>query len=475
MVRRNATTLTEVLIAIFIMGIGLMAILALFPLGAVQMAQALKDQRAAEAAANAASMARIIWKQACEADAAYTYAVGTTHALFRAPINPADTNPEKRQYPRAIQRFVYAMDDPNFNDVAGTTPNSASYPGSPVPIPPGPTAVPGGFSFSPAPGSAAVTQYTDMIPTPLSGPLANQSSYPVLVDMFGWINGSTPNDQCWVAHGATPLPQPFAAGGSKTGAIPRRPLYQRDPSSPVALLQDWVNLRSLPLPQLRILKQFSLMDDVSFNFDGTPDLDNNPQTSATSNPPEAGTKLDRIGRYSWAYLLRRPRNKDFRSEVDVSVIVYSGRSIDVPTDEQQFYALSQPASLISGSRTVRLAYPAGNKPGLRRGQWVMDATMFKYDTSSGQGLPFPQGRFYRVVNADDGLPTTSQDNIPLPIGSPTLSIEVQSEIAFGPDPDASGRQNPRIFVVMANVVEVFQIGFVSPNTPPRNILDDHEY
>ena len=66
--RRRAVTLVEVLIAIFLMGIGLMAILSLFPLGAAQMAQALKDQRAAEAATNAAAMARVIWKDACNTD-----------------------------------------------------------------------------------------------------------------------------------------------------------------------------------------------------------------------------------------------------------------------------------------------------------------------------------------------------------------------------------------------------------------------
>ena len=65
---RRAVTLTEVLIAIFLMGIGLMAILSLFPLGASQMAQALKDQRCAEAATNADALSRIIWKQTCDAD-----------------------------------------------------------------------------------------------------------------------------------------------------------------------------------------------------------------------------------------------------------------------------------------------------------------------------------------------------------------------------------------------------------------------
>src|SRR5437763_13279942 len=64
--RRSGTTLTEVLMAIFIMGIGLMALLTLFPMGALQMAQALKDQRAAEEAASAIGTFRVSWKRSFE-------------------------------------------------------------------------------------------------------------------------------------------------------------------------------------------------------------------------------------------------------------------------------------------------------------------------------------------------------------------------------------------------------------------------
>ncbi len=48
--RRSAVTLIEALMAIFVMAIGLLALLTLFPLGAFTMAQALKDQRTVEAA-----------------------------------------------------------------------------------------------------------------------------------------------------------------------------------------------------------------------------------------------------------------------------------------------------------------------------------------------------------------------------------------------------------------------------------------
>ena len=47
---RAGTTLIEVLIAIFIMAIGLLAIMTLFPLGALSMATAIRNDRVSQAA-----------------------------------------------------------------------------------------------------------------------------------------------------------------------------------------------------------------------------------------------------------------------------------------------------------------------------------------------------------------------------------------------------------------------------------------
>src|SRR5579875_4093841 len=55
--RRPAVTLMEVLVAMFIMASGMLALLALFPVGAVSMAQALKDDRCAYASTMAESVA----------------------------------------------------------------------------------------------------------------------------------------------------------------------------------------------------------------------------------------------------------------------------------------------------------------------------------------------------------------------------------------------------------------------------------
>jgi prepilin-type N-terminal cleavage/methylation domain-containing protein len=60
--RRRGLSLTEVLVAIFIMAIGLMALLTLFPLGALNMAQAIKDDRTGNSAANGAAVAHTIWR-----------------------------------------------------------------------------------------------------------------------------------------------------------------------------------------------------------------------------------------------------------------------------------------------------------------------------------------------------------------------------------------------------------------------------
>src|SRR5438876_11917270 len=55
--QRAGTTLVEVLVAIFVMGIGLIAVLALFPLGVIRMAQAIQDNHTGNIAFNAESIA----------------------------------------------------------------------------------------------------------------------------------------------------------------------------------------------------------------------------------------------------------------------------------------------------------------------------------------------------------------------------------------------------------------------------------
>jgi hypothetical protein len=92
--RRNGLTMAEVLIALFTTALGLMAILTLFPLGAAQMAQAIKDDRCAHAANLATAEARILWRQLWENGTAMN------EPFVKAMDNPdADSAPNPQGYP----------------------------------------------------------------------------------------------------------------------------------------------------------------------------------------------------------------------------------------------------------------------------------------------------------------------------------------------------------------------------------------
>jgi Tfp pilus assembly protein PilV len=377
--RRRAVTLVEVLVAIFLMAIGLMAILSLFPLGAAQMAQALKDQRCAEAATNADAMARVIWKQACDAD--------------------VNTGSQKFWDGTAGQRFVVAMDNPNSAEVP--TANQVA-------------------------GDTALAQ---------TGASATGASYPVLVDPIGSFNPPSADRKWW-------MPAPVGTGLPNM-RIPRRSLFVRTSAT------TWPDLATFGTQ--RIFKQFSLMDDISFNFNGTPNLDGNPTTTDTAT----ATPIERQGRYTWSYMFRRPSNAD-RTTVDITTIIYSGRSIDVPSAETAYPGSGISVSAAVGTslnpKQLTLNYTGLTKPAIRRGQWILDATL--WDWNGSNVILAPQGYFYRVVNVDDS--TANQ-----------LGVELQTPLLGGPSPtNASAPTFSRSIIVMNNVVEVFTRANVTAVSPP---------
>lgn len=62
--KRPGVTLIEVLVATGILAIGIISIMALFPIGAVSMVRAINQNRASDHAANSDAMLRYYWKQA---------------------------------------------------------------------------------------------------------------------------------------------------------------------------------------------------------------------------------------------------------------------------------------------------------------------------------------------------------------------------------------------------------------------------
>src|SRR5687767_14983631 len=90
MTRRAGLSLIEVLAALFIMGIGTMAILTLFPLGALTMAQAIKDDRTAQAAASADAYMRWYWRHQVVELAGET-SRSANEAFYRGLRDPNDS------------------------------------------------------------------------------------------------------------------------------------------------------------------------------------------------------------------------------------------------------------------------------------------------------------------------------------------------------------------------------------------------
>lgn len=123
---RKGLSLVEVLTAIFIMGLGVISILTLFPLGAMRMGQAFRDERSALAAYNADQFFRSYWKT-------YVVEATTPDPFFSALDQPAlgmpPCLPHEASYPVVVDPMGYLAraGQPNQNWL-GDTPTLTRIP-----------------------------------------------------------------------------------------------------------------------------------------------------------------------------------------------------------------------------------------------------------------------------------------------------------------------------------------------------------
>jgi hypothetical protein len=328
-VRRGAT-LVEALIAITLTAIGLLAILTLFPLGALKMAQHIQFDRAMYAVQNANEKA---------------IAMDLRHdSLF---YNPNAATP--------FDLFV-----------------------------------------NPQPSNAL---FSDL--STLNG--YDGAGYPVYVDAVG-IGSNMPY----------PVGQYISAPYASYGLTRSSASYASN------------------TPQ-SYLPWFSLLDDVQFENDGP--------TSGLAKGITTNT-LNRTNRFTWAYLLRRPRHST-PSVVELSVVLYDKRPIQSPSSELTYAPGATPGSVpvTIGATEVILTYTsAADKPPIKKGGWILDATV--YPTSSSG--PDMQGVFYRVIDITD-LPGNQ------------LALELDKPIRAGFN-QSVGTQVPRVFVILEGVIDVIEKG-----------------
>jgi hypothetical protein len=363
--RQSAATLIEVLVSIFVMGIGLLALLVLFPLGALNMAQAIRNDRCAQAALNAAAIARFL-PHDNTANASYTPATKLTYGIRSDP---------------------------------------------------------------------AVTPYYTTPPASSSLPTVNSGlSYPVYVDPLGAHinptvipNPSPPPAQFCLGPPLGYAPPQLASAGPITGITRVMPQYLFDaPQNQPVALNPPVKFSYLTS------RFFTLLDDVTFTSNGLPDV-----TSGN---------IEREGRYTWCYMLQMPSASDpittttnSRLQANLTIVVYDRRPVVLdgtlpagasqpPQGERSFMAKFDEAS---NTATLTWDPTLQDPPALRRGSWLLDATMSPI-----------HGYFYRVVGTS--APVKVSGNVT------TMDVELQNNAL------ASVQQG--VAVVMENVVEVFARG-----------------
>jgi prepilin-type N-terminal cleavage/methylation domain-containing protein len=143
----------------------------------------------------------------------------------------------------------------------------------------------------------------------------------------------------------------------------------------------------------KTMRYCALQDELTFQDNGTPDT-----TSGLQREPKT----------TWAYWLRRPNNT-MPNVVEMWVVVYSGRNLQLGSNETQLTNV-----LYNGGDATLVGVPATTD--IRRGMWIVDVTTHDpvADAANAQNYGPVQGIWYRVVDTTDSPLGTQLDLQPKP-------------------------------------------------------------
>jgi hypothetical protein len=354
-------SLTEVLVALFILALGVIGILAMFPLAASQMAQALRDDRSALAAQSADAYMRWYWR---------TYVVEAGQA--NAPL--------------------YPNTDPAFLPGTGLFDNPGQL----------------GGSF------AALPALTQMNAGQLVYMNSGLVSYPVIVDPIG-IVGRNSGGPAGVSGGFGETPGTFiprcTLSTQPLSVSPRiqmqQPLLiQPAPTQPgINTVPSQGHLNTYPL------RVCSLTDGLGYNDNGTPsgDLELQYNWMWVLQRPQFVNEPAVINN------ARQQPNTNLLT-ANMTVVVFNRRSFGFPTWSQVGYEVVVPnVSMTSGTTSITITPGASlQAQDLKPGTWIMDATI-----NPGTNPPQRNCFFYRVVSVTPISATQVNIEVQTPISPPT--------------------------------------------------------
>jgi hypothetical protein len=356
--RRSGVTLTEALIAVGIMAIGLVALMTFFPLAAVQMARSFKDDRTGTLAANMDNLFRTAWREIW--------------------LNPTTAGERYTDYDVLKNResALQAMDDPYAEYKNGSrTYFPSSFPGLYVKPP-----------YRSANGSTAdPTTFDEWYGNLYTSAIRNNEnlpSFPVMLDPVGYqARSGSADDQHWVA---------YANSAANTTSVDREfYLPRRQLTIP--------NTNLNPSSARDISRLTTLLDDTNFAEDGQIDLSTG--------------QVERAGKYSCSLVIQRPRNNN-RTQADVHVLTFQGRpGIDVPAQENSARITSGTA----GSTSIDVYFGGGGDLPVYKGEWIIAV-----DVSNPRDTNFPGGAdsrrgisFHRVLSVVPDATTATNFTVEL--------------------------------------------------------------
>jgi hypothetical protein len=311
--RRAGLSLVEVLVALFIMALGMIALLTLFPLGALQMGQALKDDRCSQAVNAADNYMRTYWKQ---------YVLEQPNSPD--PFTTAFWNPRNNPY------YVAG---PGYGQ------NSTVIP-----------TIPGG-QMPNLLSNNAVT----------AGILPQEPSYPVFIDPRGFEgrrkNPTFSQEVFWVAGRQ---PTPYRA------RIPRRTLAvsvaSQNPSQP---------LSGLPAFGAYVdpVRTCTLLDDLTYD-------ENASALRVDSNGMPLPVERQGRYTWGWMLQLPRVADPT-TANMTVVVYDNRNPDYPAADGEQVYTAANNNnVNYVIGATTLTFTYPAGGTPpNIRAGSWILNGTM----------------------------------------------------------------------------------------------------
>ena len=299
--RRPGLSLIEVLVTLFVMAIGIISLMTLFPVGAMQMGQALRDDRSGQTASQADGITRLWWQTQV--------------------VEGSGTEP-----------FFVAMDNP----------------GAPLAAKP--------------------------------FPYDNNPSYPVVLDPIGWYSRAAGARE-WISPSAEPR-------------LPRR--------SPSSI----INLNPFAI------RACSMMDDITFKEDGTPDN------------ISGGSQVVREGAYNWAAVIQRPNNAN-RFVADFKVLVFHTKGLygghipgTAPANAETIHSIAngQLVSANANTTQILLNVPIANV-GIRSSNWVLD------------GSNAATANFYRVQSITELTATSTILELDTPLKSNVTQLYILRGLA----------------------------------------------